>query len=319
MRLLPHGAKIGNATVIVDIVETNNREIRPRTPMKARAITDHDTGNSGKGADAQAHNRLLHNWGRLPVKDTNHICWHLTVDEKYIYQHIPFDEAAYHCGDGFGINSGNRTSIGIEKCMHQGSNREVIETNSIALTAYLMKHLNIPISTVYPHQKWSNKYCPQLILNKYGSFRPYRNKIEAAYKGNTNEVTQVSNTFYRIGDRGDGVRKLQGDYNKVGYRLVVDGIFGNATDAATRNFQRKHGLVVDGIAGKNTLAKLAELTKPKPAPAPKPNPEPKPVESIYRVIVEGKQVGAYGDHTNIEFQVAAALKSGKKKIVIEQV
>lgn len=150
----------------------------------------------------------------------------------------------------------------------------------------------------------ANTACPGINMHVV------RNRLLNAQK---EEVKPVSNTFYRIGDRGEGVKKLQADYNKVGYKLVIDGIFGNATDSATRDFQRKHGLVVDGIAGKNTLAKLAELTKPKPAPA------PKPVESIYRVIVEGKQVGAYGSKVNIEFQVAAALKSGKKKIVVEKI
>lgn len=182
MRLLPHGAKIGSATVIVDIVETSNREVRPRTPMKAKGATDHDTGNRGSGADAKAHNRLLHNWGDLPVRDTSHICWHISMDEHFIIQHIPFDEAAYHCGDGWSLDSGNRNTIGIEKCMHLESNREKIEANAIALYAYLMKEMNFPIEWIRPHQYWSGKYCPQLILNKYGSFTPFRNKIEAAYK-----------------------------------------------------------------------------------------------------------------------------------------
>lgn len=136
MRLLKHGMKIGHATVIVDIVPKGNPEIRPGIPMKAKGITDHDTGNSGRGANAKAHNRLLHNWGNLPVKDTSHVSWHGAIDEDYIIQHIAFDEPAYHCGDGWGLNSGNRNTIGFEKCMHQGANRTKIEENAIALYAY---------------------------------------------------------------------------------------------------------------------------------------------------------------------------------------
>ena len=38
--------------------------------------------------------------------------------------------------------------------------------------------------------------------------------------------------------------------------LIVDGIFGNLTDEAVREFQKFNGLKVDGIVGNNTWAKL---------------------------------------------------------------
>lgn len=275
MRLLPHGTKIGNATVIVDIVDGPNREIRPRTPMKAKALTDHDTGNSGRGADAIMHNRYIHNLGdRLP-RDTSHISWHITVDENYIIQHIPFDECCYHCGDGWGVNSGNRTSVGVEKCMHAGADREKIEANAIALHAYLMKELKISIAHVKPHQAWSGKYCPQLILNKYGSFRPFRDKIEKAYKSGVNPVP-VKRDYFINGDTGAAVKVIQEHLNKSGVRppLEIDGIYGNATEAAVRAFQKSNNLLVDGIWGKASQGKmdaiLEKLNKPsteKPKPA----------------------------------------------------
>ena len=34
--------------------------------------------------------------------------------------------------------------------------------------------------------------------------------------------------------------------------VTVDGDFGAKTDAAVRNFQKKNGLAVDGVCGKNT-------------------------------------------------------------------
>lgn len=45
----------------------------------------------------------------------------------------PFDEAAYHCGDGWGLKSGNRTSIGIEICGNPEINKHNSEENAIAL------------------------------------------------------------------------------------------------------------------------------------------------------------------------------------------
>jgi hypothetical protein len=41
---------------------------------------------------------------------------------------------------------------------------------------------------------------------------------------------------------------------------VVDGIFCPATEAVIREFQRRAGLPVDGVAGYSTLAKLAEFS-----------------------------------------------------------
>lgn len=41
-----------------------------------------------------------------------------------------------------------------------------------------------------------------------------------------------------------------------GYDIEVDGIFGNNTEWAVRDFQSKNGLTADGICGKNTFEKL---------------------------------------------------------------
>lgn len=54
------------------------------------------------------------------------------------------------------------------------------------------------------------------------------------------------------GSRGEDVIRLQKRLNYFGYGLVVDGIFGRATEAAVRGFQRSNGLIVDGIVGPQT-------------------------------------------------------------------
>lgn len=61
----------------------------------------------------------------------------------------------------------------------------------------------------------------------------------------------------KYGSRGDEVKEIQRrlknwDY----YNGSVDGIYGSQTKAAVIKFQRKNGLTADGIAGKNTLAKM---------------------------------------------------------------
>lgn len=60
----------------------------------------------------------------------------------------------------------------------------------------------------------------------------------------------------RKGDTGPGVEQIQTALNAAGYGLGVDGVFGDVTDRAVRDYQGKNGLAVDGIVGPNTWAKL---------------------------------------------------------------
>lgn len=85
-----------------------------------------------------------------------------------------------------------------------------------------------------------------------------------------------SDGVLRVGSRGQAVKALQSNLNKVmGSGLVVDGIFGPATEAAVEAFQRKYGLTVDGEFGPQSAAMmkaaLAGRTQPiKPVPKPPP-------------------------------------------------
>jgi hypothetical protein len=245
MRLLPHGTKIGNATVIVDIISKHNPKIRSGRKMNPIYITDHDTGNPGRGADAEMHNRYIHNMASYHPKDTSHVSWHVTVDEHHIYQHIPFDETAYHCGDG--VNGpGNSRSIGVEKCMNVDGDRNTTEENAIALYAYMTKEMGIPCDHIQPHQRWSGKYCPAVILKRDGSFNPFRKRIEAAIGAVKDivEVTRVSNPI---------VKPIP-SINKS--NLIVDGYLGKLTIMA---LQRYFDTPVDGeISKPSTVIKALQ-------------------------------------------------------------
>ena len=65
----------------------------------------------------------------------------------------------------------------------------------------------------------------------------------------------------RKGNTGEYVTLLQTKLLQKGYdlgRYGVDGDFGSATLTAVKQFQRDHGLAVDGVVGKNTWAALNE-------------------------------------------------------------
>lgn len=189
---LKTGDKIGKATVVIDIIKKGNPEIRPGTKIVPEYITEHNTGNIGKGANALAHNNLIHNLSKKPPRDTTHTSWHCTIDENYIYIHIPFNEMAWHCGDGSKGN-GNSKSIGLEICMHSDQkNYMQAEENAIALTVHLMRYYNIPVRNVRPHQDWSGKFCPAIILKRDGTFAKFRARVDVVYQtltfGNKNTV-----------------------------------------------------------------------------------------------------------------------------------
>lgn len=78
----------------------------------------------------------------------------------------------------------------------------------------------------------------------------------------------------RRGSRGDAVRDLQERLISLGYDVGasgIDGIFGQATEAAVRAYQAASGLAVDGIVGPRTWAAL----------------EANPTEKTYTVIISG--------------------------------
>lgn len=60
----------------------------------------------------------------------------------------------------------------------------------------------------------------------------------------------------RIGNKGVRVSELQKSLNKIGYTIVIDGVFGTVTKFAVIDFQSKNGLIPDGIVGKKTRTKI---------------------------------------------------------------
>ena len=62
-----------------------------------------------------------------------------------------------------------------------------------------------------------------------------------------------------IGDSGNITKTLQGLLICNGYGTNgFDGVYGNGTYSAVKNYQSNHGLVADGIAGRNTFTKLCQ-------------------------------------------------------------
>ena len=70
-----------------------------------------------------------------------------------------------------------------------------------------------------------------------------------------------------LGATGEAVKNVQNALNNAGYKLDVDGIFGNKTLAAVKDYQQKNSLDVDGIVGNYTWGSLVNNLANKTASA----------------------------------------------------
>lgn len=79
---------------------------------------------------------------------------------------------------------------------------------------------------------------------------------------NTARPIKDSNLL-KVGSKGDDVKDLQKDLNRLGAKIEEDGIYGKGTKEAVQDFQKKYKLNDDGIVGPKTLSKLASVIKEK--------------------------------------------------------
>jgi hypothetical protein len=91
--------------------------------------------------------------------------------------------------------------------------------------------------------------------NRFGRLKVFEKEIIEGSEGETMAL--------RRGDKNAAVGQLQRDLTALGYTLADDNSYGPATEAMVLKFQRDNGLEVDGIAGPNTQAKIAELLEAK--------------------------------------------------------
>ena len=93
-------------------------------------------------------------------------------------------------------------------------------------------------------------------------------------------------TTLKKGMSGTAVKEMQARLISLGYLSgTPDGIYGTGTAEAVYNFQKRNGLVRDGVAGPKTLAKIYSLSAVAPAPTATPTVKPTtPPASIQTAI-----------------------------------
>src|SRR5690625_7310015 len=96
-------------------------------------IVIHETANTRKGANANAHARLQ------ASGNSRQASWHYTVDDKEIVQSFDDNKQCWHAGN----RKYNEQSIGIEICVNEDGDFKKAVDNAVKLTKYLMDKYNI--------------------------------------------------------------------------------------------------------------------------------------------------------------------------------
>ena len=167
-----------------------NRTARTQKPVY---IVIHDTGNTGKGANANAHFNYFNGGNRNASAD-------FFVDDTQALQVNDYNKFyTWHCGDGkgkYGITNSN--SIGIEICINSDGNYDAAFQNAVALTKQLMSELNIPIERVVRHYDASRKNCPaSMSNNNWLLWHTFKAQLTANI-----ELTSVNDIVWELAHRG---------------------------------------------------------------------------------------------------------------------
>lgn len=148
-----------------------------RRGNKIRFIVIHDTGNYGKGANALSHYRYFGGGNRNASA-------HYFVDDKGIVQIIGDSYSAWHCGDRHSRKYATRNdvtnsnSLGIEMCMNQDGNYDVMYRNTVELVKNLMVKFNVPLDRVVRHFDASGKSCPDhMKRNNWAKWNEFKKDI----------------------------------------------------------------------------------------------------------------------------------------------
>ena len=178
------------------LLPSSKHKLKCPYAMTPQYITVHNTANDASAANEVAyHNR-----------NDNQVSYHVAIDDKEVIQCVPFNKAAWHCGDGAN-GTGNRKSIGIEICYSKsGGNRyKQAEENAVQYIAKLLHQYGWGIDRIKKHQDWSGKYCPHRILSedRWESFKQrvqvVLNKLKQPSASAKIEFNEVDNaTVWRV-------------------------------------------------------------------------------------------------------------------------
>ena len=124
-------------------------------------IVIHETGNPRKGANADMHAKYL----LTSASQKAQTCWHYTIDDKKVIQHLEDDQVGWHAGDW----EANNNSIGFETCVNSDGDLFLATENTARLTAELLIKHGLNLENVKQHNFFMDKNCPAMLRSN----KPY--------------------------------------------------------------------------------------------------------------------------------------------------
>lgn len=230
--------------IVNNFVPSSKYSIKAPYSMKPSYITVHNTANTASARNEVSYMR----------NNNNMTSYHAAVDNKEVVQALPFNRNGWHTGDGSGVNSGNRTSIGIEICysMDNGysgaySNRhKQAEENAALYIAHVLDQYGWGTDRLRQHYNWSSKDCPHK-QRAHGGWNAFKNRVQEhlnAIKGGSSApskpstpaasgdtyTVQSGDTLWGIANANDtsvsnikSLNGLSGNTITVGQKLKVSG------------------------------------------------------------------------------------------------
>lgn len=256
--------------VIVDRIAENAHMVPYHNSNSAEYLAIHYLGVNGENPD-------LYYSG-----NTKGYGGHFYVSKKgQCFQAAKVSDEIWHVGRGgyeyIHPKARNTNTIGIECATYTDSGRnkdeetwyftEATQEACAHLAAWILDHYRIPFENMLRHGDITTKNCPSPYKRDAGkgsnwTWERFRARVKEILEGEKKGGYMVTFANVHKGSKGPDAFTCQAMLNahgatgKDGKPLVLDSDFGDNSDFALREFQRTHGLKVDGDCGKNTWTML---------------------------------------------------------------
>ena len=138
---------------IIQSILPDNSPLKPNRMRSAtRYIVIHNTGMAHPTATAKGLDEYIHSTDRVAS-------WHFSIDDKETYQQLKLGEIGWHAGE----SNGNNYGIGIESCVYEGVDFNMVLRRLAKLTAKLLITYHLDLIDIKQHYDFSGKDCPQVI------------------------------------------------------------------------------------------------------------------------------------------------------------
>lgn len=162
---------------------------------------------------------------------------------------------------GFRCATHNRNVNGATGSRHTKGDAADIVVSGIAPAEVAKYAESIGIKGIGLYETSADGHFVHIDTRDAKSFWYGQKQLARSTFGGTPTTTDNSRQNLSVGSKGEAVCTLQKKLVILGYKISVDGIYGADTRNAVIDYQRKHGLEKDGIAGELTQKSIEEAYK----------------------------------------------------------